>query len=397
MVRSQTKQGRERGRKQRRERGREQEQGKGQQQEDGVVGEAAAPKPLFDLPYDQRRTNFVRSKFAEEQYYGREDIEDWLAFQRKAAKPDLPQWRELGLAGPFGPPVRRAVPKDRQWHFVTWKDLDRIGHYLTMCATPQERLPEEWCVSPKMGLYAHKLELIVLALDRAKAGLYCGMTYRPVLLEGIRRFPYAFRPIKESLPFGYQAHASMIAALCECTADILIDILLTEWEDRRPKWQEARAALCDAFGKEIAAVRPTLEAEFDTAVACSADGTKITHAGCVAVVQPRSSKRDRWGVSWMLPDEFRGEQGDRKVLLIDHRKRITFDGNYGDLSFLVDRSPIESIPPELQSLLTDEPDATSTAVDATPLRQVYVECAKGGERVLFTHAKLVPPGPGRIL
>src|SRR3989344_6646869 len=47
---------------------------------------------LFDKPVSELREAFVRNRFAEEQYFGRPDIEDWLVGQRKAKEPDEGQW-----------------------------------------------------------------------------------------------------------------------------------------------------------------------------------------------------------------------------------------------------------------------------------------------------------------
>ena len=47
---------------------------------------------------------------------------------------------------------------------------------------------------------------------------------------------------------------------------------------------KAQTFLCDALGEEIPRERTKAEADFDSAVAVSADGTKIAHADYVVVL-----------------------------------------------------------------------------------------------------------------
>lgn len=48
----------------------------------------ATTGPPFDKPMDELRETFVRARFAQEDVFGRPDIEQWLAKQRKAERPE---------------------------------------------------------------------------------------------------------------------------------------------------------------------------------------------------------------------------------------------------------------------------------------------------------------------
>ncbi|HLD43858.1 MAG TPA: hypothetical protein VJC18_00365, partial [bacterium] len=61
-------------------------------------------------------------------------------------------------------------------------------------------------------------------------------------------------------------------------------VLLDEWQKHRPKWEAARACLCDQLGKCIERERSEAEKYFTEAVALTADGKDIVCCEEVVVI-----------------------------------------------------------------------------------------------------------------
>jgi len=237
---------------------------------------ATETKQLFDKPLGERREAFVRNRFGETAVFGQPDVEEWLALQRKAGRPD-PLWGQF------------------------------LAHnFMVMCAatSPISYLLERASSSrftPTSGrALDHVAELYVpllTALDSgpsSRTALYHGTT-RMVLLVGAEprdRVAYVIeKGYGTNHPSGLPVDGANLVFTPLTTragkvrgAESVLDILFAEWDRQRQKCREARSFLCDALAEKIKQERTKAEADFDSAVAVSPDGTKIVHADWVVVL-----------------------------------------------------------------------------------------------------------------
>ena len=137
-------------------------------------------EPLFDKPLCELREAFVRARFAEDNIFGRPDIEEWLEDLRRKEDPDV------GLTG-----VGRYEKL-----IVQHADHQLGEHYLPRYATPVTDEEEVMrCANLAQPHFCH----LVLAAVRGGGELYRNARDRPVVFisnnafvavpyEGIRAF-----------------------------------------------------------------------------------------------------------------------------------------------------------------------------------------------------------------
>ncbi|MDO8463034.1 MAG: hypothetical protein Q7S96_02070 [bacterium] len=254
--------------------------GRSQQEESGTETNS-----IFTLSWEDRRDNFVRAQFAQDAWYGREDIEAWLAFQREADKPDLTQWAALVLGAHSGNRRSDWRRKD-SWTLRTWNDDWAISGCLERCATPQQHPARLY-----LSYEGPAIIRLLAALDETQVDLYFGTTAVPVLRLHGGSDVFVLDPPAERRGHGQERPKvegrRAVAMLSACSSAQLVDVLIAEWHHRRPKWQEARIALCGALYVELITARGLIEADFTTAMACSEDGRRIMNADAVIMVEPR--------------------------------------------------------------------------------------------------------------
>ncbi|MFH1098905.1 MAG: hypothetical protein V1723_03225 [Candidatus Uhrbacteria bacterium] len=230
---------------------------------------ATKTKQLFDKPMDELREAFVRNRFAEPAVFGLSGIEEWLRIQRKAERPEGVFW-ELFLPRGFMAMCVATSP---------------ITH-LRERATPYEKFPGERLIQPIFP-HGHGVHYLLGALHASSMieGVYyghsvgCVIAY--ILEDGVTRSLLMIRKGVHQQLVVEQEPTNPPGA-----AHLVTDALFAEWNRQRPKWSAARAFLCDALAEEVKRERAKAEADFDSAVAVSADGTKIVHADWVAVWTP---------------------------------------------------------------------------------------------------------------
>src|SRR3989344_4590496 len=212
-------------------------------------------KQLFELSYEQRRRNFVETRFSEKASFGRKDVGAWLIKQKAALRPDVESWQTylakdyLALAA--GDRVLRLLPNLAR----------RINDFF---------VPEG---GDATQVWQNTSDLR-LALDQRMAVLY-------------------------ELPNGFviaTAQHSHLSALA-CTGNFmtsqmtleplgsfrLAEAALLSWHRGSSTAMKARNFLCKALAEVIRQERQRAEADFDQAVACSAAGRQIIHARLVIV------------------------------------------------------------------------------------------------------------------
>lgn len=219
---------------------------------------------LFEKSMPELREAFVRSRFAEHQNFSREDVEDWLKQQREADVPDAHHWWWA-----YG---------GRSWATARVSATALTG--LRACAT-QVVDPKE--ITDK-GYFARLCQLML-----NQSGLYWGHDNQGVyFLRG--SFPENELFVVTLAPGGLFTMYRLAGNDRTC-GSVIVNIYLAEWLKHRPRWREARAFLCNLVAEAVAQERAKAQADFDYAVAVSADGKKIVCADWVFVEEKGGSRR----------------------------------------------------------------------------------------------------------
>ena len=217
-------------------------------------------KKLFDKSMEELREAFVRARFAEEKVFGRPDVEEWLAKKQTDYYPYDPNKKTEKEWDHFPP---RGHNKARGYglnDFATFTEAQGL-------ANPFDDQKFGW------GFQVLRLFKAPLFLGRTMAILQNDPTWQSHFAtsftidwngKGICLTEAADDPDKFSLA--------------------IRDVLFAEWLYHRSRWLKARELLCNMACARIKEQRAKAEADFDHAIAVSADGTKIVCADEVVVV-----------------------------------------------------------------------------------------------------------------
>lgn len=239
----------------------------------------ATTGPPFDKPMTELREAFVRARFGQADVFGRPDIEEWLTGQREAERPEDKTW--VHFLG------RRTVQP--------WADRDffDLRSHATSLGVLNERFRSVGEADAYGPIY-DCLAFVPRGLD-PKRGLYSGDAGMLYVEDHIHGPMFVVRE-----EWGKDGGVTITRVRDRSKnpgARTILGVVLTEWQCGRSRWQEARASLCCAFDDAITHERAKAEADFDSAVAVSANGTKIVHADWVVVV-PASLPHPR-SESWV--------------------------------------------------------------------------------------------------
>lgn len=254
----------------------------------------ATTGPPFDKPMPELREAFVRARFGQEDVFGRPDIEAWFARQRRAERPIEHIWRRL----------IDAKRVQRPFHIRELPDL----------AVPQE-LPRGFTIRQMADVGDPLVAMLCESVDRRRVDvLPVDERLTLFLLRGEDGAPaHAFTVTPQHNQKRRPGDPLAYTLFVPSDKDLLQVVLSRGWSVGPKKIATAaRRLLCDGLEACIGEERGKAEADFDTAVAVSADGTKIVHADWVIVrgvreVEPsgRSRKRAR-DPEWVRV--FRGAQ-----------------------------------------------------------------------------------------
>lgn len=228
---------------------------------------------------DLRKEAFISNRLAETPKFGQHDVEEWLAREREADRPHIPE--------------EPAVPLVSQWQRLPGSDLlgltdpQAAQAILRGFATRVGDFGIE-TVSPKLGDWRPFAQLLGTHVEGAR--IYVGYWAFVILMLG-RQF-YILR-VWHGIERGAEDEglvAHPFSSNTDRMSRAVADVLLGEWARGGRKAREARNVLCDAVERRVHEERVQAERDFDAAVAVSEDGTKIVHADDVVVV--RESEQD---------------------------------------------------------------------------------------------------------
>lgn len=253
--------------------------------------------PLFNRPMTELREAFVRSRFAEQVCFWRADIEEWLAHEREAERP------EYDYAADASP-----------WNTVLASDMIFAAHgreleLLTTLATPLAETPTSTPTSTRERERLVLVERLIAMIDRTRVNVYRGDSPGVMPSVLVMRSPNG----DHAVAFGEDAITGV--AIQPLHSRHVMNTIFGEWLHGRPRWREARQFICDALAKDVRKERGMAEMDFDTAVAVSADGTEIVHADFVVT--------SAYACDAFIPEEVRRLLGtefsfrDHKILLCD--------------------------------------------------------------------------------
>jgi|GEM_PF-3592263 len=336
------------------------------------------PKTLFDKPMPELRETFIRSRFAQGDVFARPDIEKWLAQQRQARRPDDQGWKRYC--------EDRFVLTD-----ATNPQLETLHTYATRFAEgpPPEHQLDELFPGEIRGFCDPFLRALHGTVSEFEA-IYYGHRGGGIVVRvsggndwsRLHGFHGRFGQFELTYP---GPHVDQELRLNR----VIVDVLYAEWRYNRSKARHARARLCDALAEEIKQERAKAEADFDTAIAVSADGTKIVHADWVVVLdQARDGSQDL-----KFPaTAFRGQ----KILRTGPCKggcgfkqqvtRVTLDGSHSATVYGFFRTGAHHPGPCEAFQVGYRQITLHTRV--TPPEQILIELSDG--RVLLTHREQCP-------
>jgi hypothetical protein len=210
----------------------------------------AEKKKLFEKSTDELREAFVKARFAQEDVFGRADIKEWLKGQRDAERPDNVSWQRFLVN-----------------NFI----IEGINpFFLRDYATTVKERGEESIVTREEAPFAR----IYLGLVH---GLYLGQDGVGIFIEQ-HDIPLIITEKHDRLMVD---RAFFNDPNMGC---VVTKVIFAEWLCGYPKWPGAQRYLCDALAAAITAERAKAEADFNRAVAVSADGTKIVCADEVIIL-----------------------------------------------------------------------------------------------------------------
>ena len=216
------------------------------------------------------KEKFVRNRFAEQQYFGREDISDWLASQEENDSPDFEIWNRLF---PLLHYKWTKVPLvDAKLKSISMLKLLREAGFRL---ADIEDFPEIKSVFVQKTHFKESFDYHAAFAELISPEVYLSERGMLVWSTNLKNF---FR-----LDSGFGKGGTYCS---EYQIQHIAEHLVAAWmylPTHHARKERARAYLCDWLKRCIQKVRADAEAEFDQAVAVSRDGKNIVSADWVAV------------------------------------------------------------------------------------------------------------------
>ena len=224
-------------------------------------------KKLFDKSMEELREAFVRARFAEREVFGRPDVEEWLAEQRTAERPD-DSWEQL-------------LHKLNKWADTDWFDF---RSHATSLGVLNERIKSLGEANDYGPIYD------CLAFNFSQSGRQHELFDGNDGLVYVGDHIYGPRFVIEERENDCLTIKRIRNLRAASNAKAIIGVVFAEWDRKRHKKELARHSICETFNDVVKDERTNAEADFDRAVAVSADGTQITCADYVVVIVERGNR-----------------------------------------------------------------------------------------------------------
>ena len=213
---------------------------------------------LFDKPMTELREAFVNARFAQEDVFGRSDIEEWLERQRTADRPDEITW-------------------ERYQHLRLVTDEPSR---LWSCATPYAHFPDKQEIT-RLFPIRKDVQYLLEALHASPLVDVIFYGYKTGFIVVYSKT----NDNERSLISIHEDQGKLVVEKCETNTSrfesAVHDIIFAEWNFQGPRWKEARELLCNVFAEQIQRQRVTAKVDFNSAVAISTDGKRIVNADWV--------------------------------------------------------------------------------------------------------------------
>ena len=217
-------------------------------------------KKLFDKSMEELREAFVRARFAEKDVFGRADVVEWLMQQRQATTPEFSD-------------------TSKAWNSYPYKHLADVAtgreeEFLRQFASPNHKVPADLggiggpINEEHIGRMRDMAEMF-LRRDNGR-DFYWALNHGPIV--------DLYFPGSPIYVFACELPNTILRPL---TSRDVMEAILASWF--RYGNLKARDFMCGAMMGKIAKAQLQAEADFDRAVAVSADGTKIVCADEVLV------------------------------------------------------------------------------------------------------------------
>lgn len=224
---------------------------------------------LFTKSMAELKEAFVQARLAEDQHFGHRHIEQWLRRQYRVGHIVHPeQWN-------------RCFCRDAVLFAAAGRELEVLRQFAgSSAAIP--RGPEEYADEVK---HRKRIAPLLEAIACANAEIYYGDVHGLIVVVG------GSKPDASAFVFAeeHDANGKKFTAIKPLHSISVMDAVFATWKRGGPKAEAARTFLCDTVAGLIRKDRAEAEADFDQAVAVSADGKEIVHADWVVVVEDSAS------------------------------------------------------------------------------------------------------------
>ncbi|MBI2624080.1 hypothetical protein HYW67_01115 [Candidatus Parcubacteria bacterium] len=218
---------------------------------------------LFIKPMAELKEAFVQARLAEEQYFGHRHVERWLERQQRTGRIVHPeQWN-------------RCFCRDAVLFAAAGRELEVLRQFADSSATIP-RGPEEYADEVR---HRKRIAPLLEAIACANTEIYYGDVHGLIVVCG------GNGPGASAFVFveDHDANGKKFTAIKPLHSVFVMDAVFATWKRGGPNAEAARTFLCDTVAGLIRKDRVEADADFDRAVAVSADGRKIVHADWVVV------------------------------------------------------------------------------------------------------------------
>ncbi|MBU0645884.1 hypothetical protein KJ611_00170 [Patescibacteria group bacterium] len=207
---------------------------------------------LFTKSYEELREAFVRNRFAEETNFGCYNVEQIVVQQSNVEQPNATFWNNCRI----------------QLSWIIKEDNYDVLKKFAVPINPAHSQYQLWC---RENLTQNKFSPLWNFLIEHEAKIYLTGSV-PIFIFTSSHEKAIFFPNSKGEP-------------ATPNAIMIVDALLWSWQNRTDPKHKARTFLVNELQHSIKTIRQQASDDFNSAVACSEDGTRIITATEVIVVE----------------------------------------------------------------------------------------------------------------